>query len=103
MGNDVRDLYKRASEEFGRRVHSVGDDQWHQSTPCTEWDVRMLVNHLVGENLWVPSLFEGKTTEEVGDKFDGDLLGNDPKAAWDQAAQPALAAVQDDGAMERIV
>jgi len=28
-------------------------------TPCTEWNVRDLVNHLVGMNLVFVALFEG--------------------------------------------
>ena len=100
---EVPELHRRAVESFGSRVHEVGDDQWNGSTPCTDWDVRTLVNHLVGESLWTVPLFEGGTIAEVGDRFDGDVLGEDPKAAWDRSAGPAVAAVQGDGAMERIV
>ena len=42
------------------------------------------------ELLWVPDLLEGKTIAEVGDKYEGDILGNDHIAAW----QSAVAAVQ---------
>src|SRR5207249_5014571 len=94
MSADVRDLFRQASEAFGRRVQAVGDEQWHLPTPCTDWDVRVLVNHLVGENLWMPSMFEGKTVQDVGDRFAGDVLGADPKRAWDDSAPPAIEAVQ---------
>jgi uncharacterized protein (TIGR03086 family) len=100
---NVSDLHQRASGEFGRRVHAVGDDQWSLPTPCTEWDVRALVNHLVYENLWTVPLMEGRTIEDVGDRYEGDLLGDNPQAAYDAAAAPALEAVQQDGAMERTV
>jgi uncharacterized protein (TIGR03086 family) len=103
MHKDISDLYRRAAEEFGARVHAVRDDQWDASTPCSEWDVRTLVNHLVSENRWAPPLFEGLTIDEVGDQFEGDLLGEDPKAAWDDSADEAVAAVGDDGALERTV
>ncbi len=103
MPSDVPDLYRRATETFGTYVHAVPDDRWSAPTPCSEWDVRTLVNHLVGENRWAPPLLAGKTIAEVGDRFDGDLLGDDPKAAWDDSAGEAVAAVQGDGAMERTV
>jgi uncharacterized protein (TIGR03086 family) len=103
MAEDVRRLFRRAAEEFGRRVHDVKDDQWGAPTPCTEWDVRALVNHLVYEMRWAPPLFAGQTVAEVGDRYEGDLLGDDPKAAWDDAARDALAAVESEGAMERTV
>lgn len=100
---DVAGLYERAIDEFDRRVAQVGDDQWHASTPCTEWDVRDLVNHLVNENMWAVPLLEGKTIAEVGSAFDGDLLGDDPKAVWSRSAREGLRAAQAEGAMERTV
>ena len=96
-------FFGRAVEEFGARVRAVGDDQWHLPTPDTEWDVSALVNHLVGEARWAPPLLEGSTIEEVGDRFDGDLLGADPKAAWSEAAAEAVAAARRDGALGRTV
>ena len=63
----------------------IADDQWANPTPDTEWTVRDLVEHLVGEQLWVPLLLGGATIEEVGDRFDGDNLGDDPKTAWSLA------------------
>lgn len=100
---NVPELHRRAVDEFGARVRSVDPDQWHAPTPCTEWDVRTLVNHLVYENKWTAPLMEGRTIEEVGDRFEGDLLGDDPQAAWDEAAAEAVAAVQRPGVMERTV
>ena len=103
MQRDIRDLYQRAVARFGDHVHAVRDDQWRAPTPCTDWDVRTLVNHLVSENRWAPPLFEGRTIAEVGDRFDGDLLGDDPTGAWDDSAAAVVAAVGEDGAMERTV
>jgi uncharacterized protein (TIGR03086 family) len=103
MGDDMRNLYQRAVESFGARVHAVGDDQWHLPTPCTEWDVHALINHLVYEMRWSVPLFAGGTIAEVGDRFEGDLLGDDPKGAWNAAAEQAVTAVRDDGVMERTV
>lgn len=100
---DIVDLHNRALEEFGVRVAAVEDKQWAAPTPCTDWDVRALVNHVTGEALWLPPLMEGATIEEVGDRFDGDVLGEDPHARWRSAAAAAAAAVADDGAMERTV
>src|SRR6266516_3917740 len=101
--DDVRDLFRAAVAEFGERVDAIRDGQWRAATPCSEWDVRALVNHLVNELRWVPPLLAGTTIAEVGDRFDGDLLGDDPKAAWDDASQEALHAAAAEGAMERTV
>jgi len=90
---DVVELFRRSCQEFDRRVAEVGADQWSQGTPCTEWDVRTLVNHVAVEDLWVPPLLDGATVEDVGDRFDGDQLGGDPKGSWRAARDAAVAAV----------
>lgn len=87
------DLYRRSSAEFATRVHLV-DARWQARTPCPDWDVRELVNHLVNEERWTPPLLAGSTIDEVGDRFDGDLLGDDPVATFDEAAAAALDAVE---------
>jgi uncharacterized protein (TIGR03086 family) len=101
--SDVHNLFKRAVDQFGAFVDQVKDDQWSSSTPCTDWDVRALVNHLVNETLWMPPLLDGKTIEEVGDRFDGDMLGEDPKQTWKQASEEAISAAGEGGALERTV
>ncbi|MDQ3957887.1 MAG: TIGR03086 family metal-binding protein, partial [Actinomycetota bacterium] len=101
--SDVVELYRRGLEEFGKRLHAVKDDQWSAPTPCSEWSVRDLANHVIGENRWVPPLMEGKTIQDVGDALEGDLLGDDPASAWDMAAKEALAAMEEPGALDRTV
>jgi uncharacterized protein (TIGR03086 family) len=81
-----------AAEGFAWRVHAVAPDAWSARTPAEEWTVRDLVNHLVGEQLWVPHLLRGETLEQVGDRYDGDVVGDDPVAAWDTAADRAVQA-----------
>ncbi len=95
------ELLKKAVDGFRTRLAAV--DDWSASTPCTDWDVRALVNHVVGELLWAPPLLAGKTIADVGDQFEGDVLGDDPKAAFDAAAGPFLAAAAEPGARERTV
>src|SRR5947209_4619968 len=100
---DAVALHRVALEEFGRRVDAITQGDWGLSTPCTDWDVRALVRHLVYECVWSPPLLAGQTIAEVGDRFEGDILGDDPKAAWKAAATGADQAVSEAGAMERIV
>ena len=75
---ELKTLHRRTVEHWVARVAAVNDDQWGDPTPCTEWSVRDLVNHVVGEELWTPPLLRGRTIEEVGDQFDGDVLGDNP-------------------------
>jgi uncharacterized protein (TIGR03086 family) len=99
---DLLDLHARGAQEFGWRVHAVGD-QWGAQSACSEWDVRTLVNHLVSEQLWVVPLMAGSTVAEVGDRFDGDVLGDDPVPRWDAAVAAAVDAFGAPGALDRTV
>lgn len=72
-----------------------GAADWSAATPCSEWDVRALVNHVVGEDRWTKPLVDGATIAEVGDAFNGDLLGSDPPDSARAAADEAVAAVAE--------
>ncbi|MFI1796263.1 TIGR03086 family metal-binding protein [Streptomyces sp. NPDC020379] len=88
---------------FTDRVHAVGPGQWGDPTPCAEWTVRDLVNHLTAEQLWVPPLLDGASIADLGDSLDGDVLGEDPVAAWDAAVAAAREAFGAPGALKRTV
>jgi uncharacterized protein (TIGR03086 family) len=60
------------------------------------------VNHVVGELLWIPSMLDGKTIADVGDRFEGDILGDDSKATATRARDDALRAA-DTVDLERTV
>ena len=77
MEQDLVEVHGRCGRGFAALVAGVGPDQWHDDTPCTEWDVRTLVHHLLYEQRWTPPLLEGQTIQEVGDRFEGDLMGAD--------------------------
>jgi uncharacterized protein (TIGR03086 family) len=103
MSSTLIEQYEHALGEFGRRVELIDDSQWSDPTPCTEWDVRALVAHVVDEERWVPYLLSGGTVSDAGDRFSGDPLGSDPRAAWRSAASAAREAVVADGALDRTV
>jgi uncharacterized protein (TIGR03086 family) len=96
-------LFERSVNHFGDVVRSVGAGQWTAATPCSDWDARALVNHVTVEQLWLPPLIEGKTVADVGDRFDGDQLGNDPVAAWDRAVKDSVAALCAPGVLDGTV
>jgi uncharacterized protein (TIGR03086 family) len=106
MADNLVELHDRSWRRFAALVAGVGEEQWHDATPCSEWDVRELVHHLLYEQLWVPPMLDGKTIEQVGDRFDGDIMGDDA-ARWPglvaSSAQAAHASVAQPGVLERTV
>jgi uncharacterized protein (TIGR03086 family) len=92
---DLNTLYHRTVEAWADRVNAVGPDQWDDPTPCRDWTVRDLVNHVVGEDRWTVPLVEGSTIADVGSSLDGDLLGEDAvRAALDAAMEATRATAQ---------
>ena len=89
---DVEAAYRRSVSGWMAAVEGV-DGNWTASTPCADWDVRQLVNHVVGEDRWTKPLVDGRTIAEVGNSLDGDLLGDRPVAAAREAAEEAVTAV----------
>lgn len=86
------DILAKAAEQASACMRHLHADQLDNPTPCTEWNVRQLVNHMVSELRWMPPLLQGKRLEDVGSSLDGDLLGTDPGSAWQHAVDAALVA-----------
>ena len=79
---------------------NVKADQYDQPTPCASWDVRALVNHIVGgSHYFAASVSAGKAPE--GDP--GDFTGTDVMAAYDEGIKAAVAAFGAPGALEKTV
>lgn len=93
-------LHRSALQSTRSFVAGVEQSQWSNATPCAEWDVRALVNHVTAGNLWAAELAAGRTIAEVGGRFDGDLLGADPLAAYDASAAVGAAAFEVAGALD---
>jgi len=96
---DVAELHAQALDATGRIIDGIAADRWHAATPCADWDARALVNHLVSGNLWAAELAAGGTIEGVGSRLDGDLLGDDPAAAYANSAAAAAAVFRRPGAL----
>ena len=88
-----QEALKRADACFLAVLGKVGVNQWQDPSPNPGWNVAYLARHIMEGIVWVPHVLSGATIEAAGDKFSGDLLGKNPKAAAEQACAEAEAAV----------
>ncbi len=91
---EPQELFEQVINLVGPCIRQVQDAQLANPTPCNDWDLRALLRHIVYELMWMPEIIDSKTIAEVGDRFEGDILGTDITAAWDRASHGALAAVE---------
>jgi len=91
--------YARALDSTRAFVAGLGDVDWSAPTPCSEWIVRELLQH---GTIWIEDVFAGKTVEQVGDKYEGELIGTDALASFEAAANAAKAAIVSPGAMDQV-
>lgn len=103
MAVDLPTVHRQALDATRDVVAGIKASQLDDPTPCDDWDVRTLLNHVVGGNLWVEPLVDGRTIEDVGDELDGDQLGDDFVAAYERSAEQAAASFEADGAMDAMV
>ncbi|SDX56759.1 TIGR03086 family protein [Saccharopolyspora shandongensis] len=99
----VVDRFVLSSAEFERTLRSVQPEQWSLPTPCTEWNVRQLVNHMTRGNLNYVSLLSGGTSAEFLRMRDVDALGTDPVGAYARSAQACGEAFGRPGALRQVL
>lgn len=97
------DVFILAIESLERVVSQIKDDQWEMVLPASfkshrdqdDVKLRTLINYHAYDIAWVPDTLSGKTMGEVGkDKFDGDLLGDDPKSSFGAIVDKARTAAK---------
>ncbi|HEX7168005.1 MAG TPA: TIGR03086 family metal-binding protein [Acidimicrobiales bacterium] len=93
MGNV--DLHEQARGEFRRILSGVTDDQLSSATPCTDWDVRALIGHVINGNYQFAAISRGEQPEYPSGTYD-------VVATYDASAKEAEAAFGADGVTERI-
>jgi len=99
----IVDRFVLSSGEFERKLRTVRPEQWAWPTPCTEWDVRRLVNHMTRGNLNYLLLVEGGTRAEFLRLREVDALGTDPVRAFTRSVRECAAAFTRPGALHRVL
>jgi uncharacterized protein (TIGR03086 family) len=93
---DLVDALDRTFAHAHDVVAGVRLDQYDDKTPCTEWTVRELLEHMIGVVDGLGAAASGRVPEPF-------MLGADPAAQLHAAATGALAGWRTPGVLDRIV
>jgi uncharacterized protein (TIGR03086 family) len=99
MTGDPLDRYQRASEWTLSTV-SGSVDKLDAATPCDEWDVRTLMNHMLETQQYFVARARGEDASPPSPQ-PPDLVGDDPVAALHRVRDDTLEVFAQDGVIER--
>jgi uncharacterized protein (TIGR03086 family) len=91
------DQLARVQAEVRPLITGIRDDQWSTPTPCTEWNVREVVTHLVGLN----KVFAATLNDQPMPQRGADPLGADPFETYRESEKAVLAAFDQPGILAR--
>jgi uncharacterized protein (TIGR03086 family) len=106
------DVFVLADQTLNKVIKQIADDQWDMTMPKSFMTrrsdhvptLREIINYHAFDDAWVPDMLAGHTIEQAGrEKFDGDLLGDHPKAAFAAIVETACAAAAEFDELERVV
>jgi uncharacterized protein (TIGR03086 family) len=99
------EMMRRVLDETQRVVDGIEPSQLHQPTPCSEWDVRAVLNHVTGgADMFAICVNEGSIADDkLGQLVGGDNLGDDYKGSFKQAADRAITAFEQPDVADKMV
>lgn len=95
----AKDLFLLADAALREIVDRLTPEQLDLPVPAA-WsstgvpDLRGILALHAKDEAWVPDVIAGRTIDEVGDAWQGELLGDDPIASYDRLNDAATIAVQ---------
>lgn len=98
MGDDVLDLYREAGDWTAGKVAAATD--LDAVTPCPEWRVRDLLNHMLETQRYFAGAAAGADVSPPG-ATPPDLLSQDPSADFEQVRAAVVEAFSQVGVLEK--
>jgi uncharacterized protein (TIGR03086 family) len=100
MADDLLERYRIASEWTESKV-ARARDQLDDPTPCDEWDVRTLVNHMLETQQYFVRSARGEEASLPSADPPADLIGDDPAAALRRLREETIRTFSEAGVVER--
>jgi uncharacterized protein (TIGR03086 family) len=104
-----KDVFILADEALKTVVEQIRDEQWDAKVPDgmsarqPGLTLRQIINYHAYDDAWVPDVLAGKTIEEVGTRWDGDLLGDHPKLNFAAIVETAVTTVRAFDDLDKVV
>jgi uncharacterized protein (TIGR03086 family) len=89
---DLVERHRRACDGFSRVAAHLRDERWDLPTPCTEWDARAVVEHVIG-------FHEFLLLRPLGVR--ANRPKTDPAARWSATSKAMFAALDTPGTVDR--
>jgi uncharacterized protein (TIGR03086 family) len=93
------ELLEQAIATTREVLTAVSREQLDYATPCAQWKVRDVINHVVGGQYF----FEAFAKSELQTTGDTDFTAGDFMSAFDEGGQRSVAAFRVDGVMENML
>ena len=84
-------------------IDGVSADDLSKQTPCTEWDARALIEHMIGVVTNFSRAFGGEQLTPPAAPGASGGAGDNPSAAYRPAVDALLAAVRAPGALDQTI
>jgi uncharacterized protein (TIGR03086 family) len=99
MDPDLLELYDRASMWTASKVAGASE-ALNATTPCDEWDVRTLMNHMLDTQTYFVGAARGEDAAPPS-PTPPELLGDDPVADFERARAETLSAYGKPGVIDK--
>ncbi len=94
--SDLLNHWHHMTEVFTARLDVLQPEHWHLPTPCSAWDIRQLVEHVVDVQRRLPKALNAPADIDLE-------LGHHPQQVWPRILAAAQAALTAPGALEQQV
>ena len=98
---DRAEQHRRALEQAAGRIAQVTPDQLSLTTPCGDWDLRALLNHMIGGNRRFAAVARGEAVGAATGEYPP-MFSDDPVSAFVESSHEIVDAFAAPGGLDRM-
>jgi len=102
MADQVQNTQRVLDGALGM-IESATPAALSKATPCTEWDARGLIEHMIGVVQNFNAAFGGAPLTPPTGQSTAGLAGDDPAASYQRAADALMQAIRKPGALDQTI